>query len=79
MPAPPQPSARKLLGAVLILLIIAIWAVLVASLAQFVGKWPVLVQAIFYLVMGIMWIFPLRPLVRWIETGRFRAEIKRPD
>ena len=76
---PPQPSARKLLGTALILLIIAIWAVLVASLAQFVGKWPVLVQAIFYLIMGIAWIVPLRPLVQWIESGRFRAEIKRPD
>ncbi len=79
MPAPPQPSARKLLGTALILLIIAIWAMLVASLAQFVGKWPVIVQAIFYLIMGIAWIFPLRPLVRWIESGRFRAGSKRPD
>ena len=67
----PQPSARKLLGAGLILLLIALWAVLVASLARFVGTWPVLVQAPFYLVMGLAWIVPLRPLIRWIETGRF--------
>jgi hypothetical protein len=76
---PPGPSARKLVGAAFILLIIAVWAMLVASLAQFVGKWPVLVQALFYLIVGIAWIFPLRPLIRWIETGRFRAGIKRPD
>ena len=67
----PQPSARKLVGAGLILLIIAVWVILVASLAQFVGTWPVLVQAPFYLVMGLVWIIPLKPLVRWIETGRF--------
>ena len=76
---PPEPSVRKLVGALLILLAIAVWAMLVASLAQFVGKWPVLVQAIFYLAVGIVWIFPLRPLVRWIETGRFSAKLKRPD
>lgn len=67
----PQPAARKLVGIALILLIILAWAALVASLAPFVGSWPVLIQAPFYLVMGLAWIVPLRPLVRWIETGRF--------
>lgn len=67
----PQPSARKLLGIVLILLIIGLWAALVASLARFVGTWPALIQAPFYLVMGLAWIIPMRPLVRWIDTGRF--------
>lgn len=66
-----RPSARKLVGVALILLIIVVWAGLVASLAPFVGRWPVLIQAPFYLVMGLVWILPLRPLVRWIETGRF--------
>lgn len=68
---PQQPSARKLLGIALIVLIIIVWAALVASLAPFVGSWPVLIQAPFYLVVGLAWIIPLKPLVRWIETGRF--------
>lgn len=68
----PQPSARKLAGIGLILLLIALWAAFVASLARFVGGWPILVQAPFYLFMGIVWIIPLKPLVRWMETGRFR-------
>ena len=67
----PEPSARKLIGIGLIILVIIFWAALVASLAQFVGSWPVLVQAPFYLVMGLAWILPLKPLFRWIETGRF--------
>jgi len=33
----------------------------------------VLVQALFYLVMGIVWIVPLKPLLRWSETGSWRA------
>lgn len=70
---PPEPSARKLAGIALILLLIAAWAGFVASLAQVVGKWPALVQAPFYLFMGIMWIIPLKPLIRWIQTGSFRA------
>ena len=69
---PAQPSSRTLIGVALILLLIGLWAALVASLAQIVGSWPVLVQAPFYLVMGIAWIIPLKPLVRWIQTGSFR-------
>ena len=67
-----QPSGRKLAGIALILLLILIWAALVASLAPIVGKWPVLVQGAFYLVMGIVWIIPLKPLLRWSQTGRWR-------
>lgn len=68
-----QPSWRKPAGILAILLLIAVWAALVASLAGFVEKWPVLAQAIFYLTAGIVWIAPLKPLLRWMETGRFRA------
>jgi predicted membrane channel-forming protein YqfA (hemolysin III family) len=68
-----QPSYRKLVGIALIVLVIALWAAFVASLARVVGSWPVLVQAPYYLVMGLAWIIPLKPLVRWIQTGSFRA------
>jgi hypothetical protein len=68
-----EPSPRKLAGISLILLLIVAWAAFVASLARIVGAWPILVQAPFYLVMGLAWIIPLRPLVRWIETGSFKA------
>ena len=67
-----EPSGRKLAGIAAILALIAIWALLVASLAHVVGEWPVLVQALFYLVAGMIWIAPLKPLLRWMETGRFR-------
>ena len=68
-----QPAPRKLVGIVLILALIVLWAAFVASLAPFVGKWPVLVQAPYYLVMGVAWVIPLKPLIRWTQTGSFRA------
>jgi hypothetical protein len=68
-----QPSPRKLAGIGLILLLIVLWAAFVASLAPVVGKWPILVQAPFYLFMGIAWIIPLKPLVRWMELGSQRV------
>ena len=68
-----EPSYRKLIGIALILLLIVAWAAFVASMARIVGGWPILVQAPYYLVMGLVWIVPLKPLVRWIQTGSFRA------
>ena len=67
----PQPSSRKAAGIAIILALIVVWAALVASLAQVVGKWPVIIQAAFYLFMGVVWIVPLKPLLRWTETGRW--------
>ena len=68
-----SPSSRKGAGIAVIGLLILVWAVLVASLAPVVGTWPILVQGAFYLVMGLAWILPLKPLLRWAETGRWRA------
>jgi len=68
-----EPSWRKPAGIFAILALIAAWAAVIVSLSGTVGRWPVLVQGIFYLAAGIMWILPLKPLLRWMETGHFRA------
>lgn len=68
-----QPSFRKLAGIAIIVALIVLWAAFVASLAPIVGKWPVLAQAPYYLVVGVVWVIPLKPLIRWIQTGSFRV------
>ena len=68
-----KPSWRKGAGIAGVLLLIVLLAVLVASFSDTIGRWPMLAQALFYLVIGIVWIAPLKPLLRWMETGRFRA------
>jgi len=62
-----EPSWRKPVAILAIFVLIAGLAVFVASVARFVGNWPVLVQAIFYLAAGLVWIAPLKPLLRWAE------------
>jgi len=66
------PSWRKPAAILAIFVLIAGLAVFVASVARLVGNWPVLVQAIFYLAAGLVWIAPLKPLLRWAErpSGR---------
>jgi hypothetical protein len=62
-----EPSIRKPLGILLILGIVTVWAVIVVSLSPWISATPWPVQAIFYLVAGIIWIFPLGPVLRWME------------
>ena len=68
-----EPSWRKPFGIGLILLLIAGWAVIVVSLAPFLEGLPGIVHVVYYTVAGIVWILPLKPLLRWMETGRWRA------
>ncbi|GGO90106.1 DUF2842 domain-containing protein [Stakelama pacifica] len=67
-----EPTWRKPAGMLAILALIAVWAILVATFAGEIGSliWPL--QALVYLVTGIIWIAPLKPLLRWMETGRWR-------
>ena len=67
-----NPSWRKPFGMFLILLIIALWAALVLHLSPLIAALPRLLQALVYLVAGIVWILPLKPLLAWMETGRWR-------
>lgn len=68
-----EPSWRQPAGIALILAWIALWCVLAVSASALVRDmaWPF--QLLYYLVAGIAWIFPVKPLVRWMQTGRWRA------
>jgi hypothetical protein len=67
-----RPTWRKPAGMGLILLLIAVWAVLVASAAALIEDLPWPVHALYYTVAGIVWILPLKPLLRWMELGKWR-------
>jgi predicted membrane channel-forming protein YqfA (hemolysin III family) len=68
-----EPSWRQPFGILLILLLIAGWAVIVASVAPLIEAAPRWIHILYYLVAGIVWILPLKPLLAWMETGRWRA------
>lgn len=66
------PTWRKPAGALAIIALILVWAVLVTSLGSTVSGWHWAGQLLFYLLTGIIWIAPLKPLLLWMETGRWR-------
>lgn len=59
---------RKALGCLALLGYLAIYALFAAS----VGVWlapllPTWAELVFYLIAGVVWIFPLKPLMRWMS------------
>lgn len=73
-----EPRHRPTAGAFMIIGIIIVWAALIVSISDTVSAWPALVQTLFYIVAGIVWILPLRPILRWSETGRWRSDPPKP-
>ncbi|WP_438731390.1 DUF2842 domain-containing protein [Parasphingorhabdus sp. DH2-15] len=67
-----KPTMRKPAGMIAILLIITIWSVIIINIADYILTLPVIVQAIFFLIAGIIWIFPVRPILVWMELGRWK-------
>jgi hypothetical protein len=62
---------RKLVGTVLMLVFVVIYALLVTMLAQPVLRGASkLVEAIFYIVAGLAWVPPLMLMIKWMEGGR---------
>lgn len=67
-----KPSWRKPAGMLAILALIAVVAALVGSFSAEIAKLPAILQGLVYVICGIVWIAPLKPLLSWMETGRFR-------
>jgi membrane protein YdbS with pleckstrin-like domain len=65
------PTWRKPAGILALLIALALYAGLVAQLAGPIGQWPVLVQTLAYVVLGTIWLLPLRRFLIWMETGRW--------
>ncbi|MGU3538369.1 DUF2842 domain-containing protein [Methylobacterium sp. A54F] len=59
---------RTLVGTITILAVVIVYAPLAMALADSrISQAPALVQTIAYCILGIAWIFPLMPLIRWME------------
>ena len=66
-----EPSWRKPAGVIGLLLYLTLYAGLVSSFADALSSLPQLLMVIAYIVLGIAWLLPLRPLFLWMNTGRW--------
>lgn len=58
---------RKLIGTVAMLAFIIFYALFAMAIAEGrITQAPKLVQTLAYIVLGLIWIVPLMPLIRWM-------------
>lgn len=63
---------RKLIGAFALLAFVVVYALVAMAIAQArpLQEASKLVQGLSYAVLGIAWIIPVFPLIKWMEGGR---------
>ena len=61
-----RPSPRSLIGLLILLVSLAIYAGLIGWLSQMIGEMHSLLELLFYAIAGIIWIIPARWLMQWI-------------
>ncbi len=68
-----EPSWRIPVGILALLAALAAYAGVIAHFAPgIIGNWPVLVQTLVYLLLGVVWLLPLKRFLIWMETGRWK-------
>lgn len=72
-----EPSWRKPVGMILIMLLLAIWCVAVVMILEAL-RLPLWASAFAFIAGGVawLWLLPMKRLLRWMELGHFRD---RPD
>ncbi len=60
-------------GVLALMVGLTIYALAVAWASEWIGQLHVLLQTVIYLVLGIVWLLPLRRFLIWMETGSWHA------
>ncbi|UVI39038.1 DUF2842 domain-containing protein [Qipengyuania spongiae] len=69
-----EPTLRIPLGILALLAALIIYGAIVATFVPpLIDGLPTLLQTVVYLVLGIVWLLPLRRFLIWMETGRWSA------
>jgi hypothetical protein len=66
-----SPRLRKFVGAVALLILVIVWALVAMAVAQFpVIRTNGFFSLIYYVVAGMGWVLPAMPLVRWMSRAQ---------
>ena len=60
------------MGVLLLLTALRAYGLAIAQfIAPLIRGWPALLQMPLYLVLGVIWLLPLKRFMIWMETGRW--------
>lgn len=64
------PTWRIPFGIVSLFILLIVYGVVIARYAPgIIGRWSGLAQTVVYVVLGLIWLLPLKRFLIWMETG----------
>ncbi len=74
------PTWRIPFGVISLFIGLMIYGIIIARYApSIIGSWPGLAQAAVYLLLGLIWLLPLKRFLIWMETGNWSAPSANAD
>lgn len=68
-----EPTIRIPLGVLGLFIALMVYGGLVARyIAPLIADWNALAQTPVYILLGVVWLLPLRRFLIWMETGKLR-------
>ena len=72
-----EPTWRIPIGVLALVVLLGIYGLAVANyIGPLITAWPALAQLPAYIVLGLVWLLPLRRFLIWMETGHWSAPDK---
>lgn len=70
------PTWRIPFGIISLFVALMIYGVVIARYApSVIGSWSGGAQTVVYVVLGLIWLLPLKRFLIWMETGRWSAPV----
>lgn len=66
-----KPTMRIPLGILALVAALTAYVLAIAWASRWIGELHVLLQTPIYIVLGTIWILPLKRFLIWMETGRW--------
>lgn len=67
-----EPTWRIPIGVLALVIALIVYGLLIAVyIAPLMSGWNGILQTPVYLVLGVIWLLPLKRFLIWMETGRF--------
>jgi hypothetical protein len=67
-----EPTWRIPIGVLALFAALLVYGIVIARYVPgIIGTWPTLAQTPVYIVLGLLWLLPMRRFLIWMETGRW--------
>lgn len=59
---------RKIIGIVAILTYLTVYIIIAMTIGTYLISSPKWLQLIYYIIAGVIWVLPLKPVMKWANT-----------